>query len=76
MVTETLFLCGMMMIAFVLGSVSTLIGAWMTRKAYTSEPLIMADIEPEIEEEEEVPETEQERIRREDAEFKAFRGFV
>jgi len=77
MVTETLFLCGMMLIAFVLGSMTTLIGSWMQRRAYTNEPLFVKTTEldePEVEEEIEIPETDEERERREGEEFSQYRG--
>lgn len=68
----------MMIFAFIAGSIATLLGSWLTRRAYTAEPLFPKEIEiePEPEEEEEEPETEAERLRREDAEFKEFRGFL
>ncbi len=58
------------MFCFVLGSIATLAGSYMNRRAYTDEPLFnKIVIEPEEEEEEVIEETEEERYIREEQEF-------
>lgn len=75
MVTDTLFWCGSMMFCFVLGSIATLAGSYMNRRAYTDEPLFgQIVIEPEEEEEEVIEETDEEMYKREEQEFSDLRG--